>query len=1058
MKRIFITLSFIVLIVANALAQTFTVDGLNYTIIDGTTNVSVAKGSTELTGELSIPITVENDGIIYNVTNIVADAFKDCGNLITVIVPNSVTNIGLGAFSGCSSLVSISLPFVGDKAQSATDNSQQPLGHIFGTNTYFGGTATQQYYRPSSGGVFYPTNYYIPTTLKTVIITGSNYLPHRAFYNCNGLTSIGIPNSVTYIGDYAFEKCEHLNIYCAMEIGSKPAGWNNSRISSNCCVFWGSKFDGDFAYRVTNNELYEAEIIGYLGNDSIVEIPNEIAINVYTKCKVTSISANAFHYHTNMTKIIISNTVKSIGNSAFYECTGLSAANIGYSVENIGSDAFNGCTGLTSIVLPISLTTIGDGAFTNCYNIESMNIKCLTPPTINSQTFLSVDKNIPVFVTCGNAKVYKSTDYWKDFVTFIDNEIPYTIEAKSDNVAMGNVTIRQQPTCSNTNAIIEATGTNGFIFSHWNDGNTENPRTVAVTQDSVLTAFFEKNVTANISSSDNVMGYTSNNTTYFKYGETITVSAIANYGHHFTQWSDGVTDNPRTITLTSDVEFQAQFAVNQYRITLKSNNPAKGSVSGNGTFNYNTTNTITATANPDCLFVCWSDSITDNPRRLKLLKDTTLVASFVNKYNKLQISSNNTAMGSVSGGGSIMYSSQAKITATPASHHHFVSWSDGNCQNPRTLQVVSDTQLVATFAIDSFTVAATSRTEEFGTVNGGGLYAYGTVVEVKAVPNPHYHFTGWSNGVKTISQELVVEQDMAFSAEFAIDSHRLQVASADSAKGTVTGSGNYDYGQQITVSATAAAGCYFTGWSDGTTANPRIITIESDTTVVANFEQMLEFSITVVPSDTARGTVSGSGKYVSGTEATLSATPRQHYLFSQWSDGRTDNPRTIRVIADATYKAVFVPEQYNVVLSQNNADMGMVSGSGVYSYGDMVSCLAKPYQNYHFVQWSNGETANPYEFSISDNQILTAYFAAGAVTAIEDEATAEPIIYAVGKIIIVENATNEILVYDAMGKLVGRAGRDVPWRVSTGTLTITVNVSGVYIVKTGNVVMRVVVE
>ena len=130
----------------------------------------------------------------------------------------------------------------------------------------------------------------------------------------------------------------------------------------------------------------------------------------------------------------------------------------------------------------------------------------------------------------------------------------------------------------------------------------------------------------------------------------------------------------------------------------------------------------------------------------------------------------------------------------------------------------------------------------------------------------------------------------------------------------------------------------------------------------------------------------------------------------------------------------------------------MVSGSGVYSYGDMVSCLAKPYQNYHFVQWSNGETANPYEFLISDNQILTAYFSAGAVTAIEDAAAAEPIIYAVDKTIIVENATNEILVYDAMGKLLCR---DVACRVRT---EITVNGTGVYIVKTGNAVTRVVVE
>ena len=215
---------------------------------------------------------------------------------------------------------------------------------------------------------------------------------------------------------------------------------------------------------------------------------------------------------------------------------------------------------------------------------------------------------------------------------------------------------------------------------------------------------------------------------------------------------------------------------------------------------------------------------------------------------------------------------------------------------------------------------------------------------------------------------------------------------------------------------------------------------------------MKVYNVLVQASDTVGGIVSGAGEYVQGSQATLSATAAEHYVFSQWSDGRTDNPRTVRAIADATYTAVFVPMQYNIILSQNNADMGMVSGSGVYSYGERVSCLAKPYPNYHFVQWSNGETANPYEFVVEEDMMLTAYFAAGAVTAIGNESATQPTIYAIGNTIVVENATDEIRVYDAMGKLICR---DAIHRVRA---ELRVNAAGVYIVKTGNVVMRVVVE
>ena len=84
--------------------------------------------------------------------------------------------------------------------------------------------------------------------------------------------------------------------------------------------------------------------------------------------------------------------------------------------------------------------------------------------------------------------------------------------------------------------------------------------------------------------------------------------------------------------------------------------------------------------------------------------------------------------------------------------------------------------------------------------------------------------------------------------------------------------------------------------------------------------------------------------------------------------------------------------------------------------------------------------------------MLTAYFAAGAVTALGDETANTVHVYANGRTIVVENASDEICVYDAMGKLICR---DVACRVRA---ELRVNAAGVYIVKTGNVLMRVMIN
>ena len=147
--------------------------------------------------------------------------------------------------------------------------------------------------------------------------------------------------------------------------------------------------------------------------------------------------------------------------------------------------------------------------------------------------------------------------------------------------------------------------------------------------------------------------------------------------------------------------------------------------------------------------------------------------------------------------------------------------------------------------------------------------------------------------------------------------------------------------------------------------------------------------------------------------------------FIKWSDGNTDNPRTITVTNDMEYTAIFeAPENQG----ENN------QGSGNENQGNENENQGGNEQGEENQGGENqgGENTNP-------------------TTAVAESA-AQLNIYAADKTIVVENATEEIRVYDAMGRLVCR---DANYRVRA---TLTIKTTGVYIVKIGSTAKRVVVN
>ena len=132
------------------------------------------------------------------------NVFANCTGLKEMNVPESVELIGRGVFSGCSNLEKVTLPFVGS-ARGNTDAADSLFGHVFGTSSYTGGIAIKQYYSP----IEYAT-YYIPSSLKSVVITDESCVGYGAFYGCGGLQSVTIPECTQTIGERAFYGCDSL--------------------------------------------------------------------------------------------------------------------------------------------------------------------------------------------------------------------------------------------------------------------------------------------------------------------------------------------------------------------------------------------------------------------------------------------------------------------------------------------------------------------------------------------------------------------------------------------------------------------------------------------------------------------------------------------------------------------------------------------------------------------------------------------------------------------------------------------------------------------------------
>ena len=339
--------------------------------------------------------------------------------------------------------------------------------------------------------------------------------------------------------------------------------------------------------------------------------------------------------------------------------------------------------------------------------------------------------------------------------------------------------------------------------------------------------------------------------------------------------------------------------------------------------------------------------------------------------------------GTVSGGGTFYYGDTAYITAVPSDHYVFDGWSDGVDDLSRSVTVKSDKTYAAKFHKQKFTVVGEPSPEGWGKVTGGGFYSYGTSVTLTAVPSSGKVFLEWDDGDTSPTKTVVIVEDRTYVATFVDEpKYAISVQASPENGGTVsiTGGPTYRPGTLITISASPAEGFDFVSWDDGSTDTVRIVTAESDRVYVATFSKrpLRKLSLSVSPEGS--GSVSGSGTYYQGSAVTVSAEPSNCMQFVRWSDGSTDQTRTVVMAGDdISLVAYFEKIRYTLTVESSDDSKGTVSGGGTYDCGTVVTVTATPKTGWNFIRWTDGGDQT-HSVVVTSDMSIVAHFSEDTVT------------------------------------------------------------------------------
>ncbi len=458
---------------------------------------------------------------------------------------------------------------------------------------------------------------------------------------------------------------------------------------------------------------------------------------------------------------------------------------------------------------------------------------------------------------------------------------------------------------------LTATATEGHLFAHWSETvggeivSTEPTLSFMVTEAKTYYATFINLYQITVEA-DPQVGGTVAGAGIYNEGTSCTLTAAANTGYHFVNWTlNGmeVSTNPSyTFTVNAAGNYIGHFALNSYEIAVTLNPAEAGTVTGAGTYNHFETCTLTAIPDQVYLFENWTlngEVVSTEPTiSFTVTGPANYVANFNLGYFDVSAYAFPTNGGTTTGAGSYLVGTTCTLTGIPNTGFHFVQWTKGteivstDAEYSFIVTPESAGLYRATFARTSYQISVTANPAEGGNVIGSGTYNYGNTCQLIATANSGYHFVNWTSNGTVLSTEAIYSFEVHGSAQiegnFAVNTYDITAVANPAEGGVIIGAGTYNYGESCTLTATEANGYNFVNWTKDnevvSTEASFSFTVTANANYVANFEESITYEIVVIANPEDYGTVTGGGLYVEGEICTVTATPTSGHMFLNWTE------------------------------------------------------------------------------------------------------------------------------------------------------------------------------
>ncbi len=314
-----------------------------------------------------------------SITAIGDNAFKDCDDLLTMVVPDTIKTIGNSAFYDCDGLTELTLPSELKKISESMVYQCSSLKTIkipetvtdIGDSAFARCDALQTAEIPANAKTLGNSLFADCTALQEIkFAEGIREIPYGICSGCLMLQDISLPESVISIESYAFYNCRNLSDITAYDYITEVGGY---------CFGWSY---GDY---VVGRTLHVAKGSIRLP-DAVISSLSSSLTSVTLPDTLTKIQESAFRGCSRLANISIPDSVITIGNYAFKDCSALTELVLPDSIEALSNGMCSGCSQLVSVTIPDAITHIPTEAFADCGKLEKVNLK-RDNPTFRGNSF-----------------------------------------------------------------------------------------------------------------------------------------------------------------------------------------------------------------------------------------------------------------------------------------------------------------------------------------------------------------------------------------------------------------------------------------------------------------------------------------------------------------------------------------------------------------------------------------------------------------------------------------------------------------------------------------------